>query len=234
MRWRDSLPKIHPKYVPLHRLRSYRTMERTLEKYAKKMLWFSEEKIGDPYKQHWRKFEKKKGDCYAKRKQKRERELVNVNKPKSWAELRNKKGNVSGVHKTNGEGAVILEKPGQSVVDSYKEYHGKTTTTFFTPQFHGSKLYKFVMEAEEKIRKQTGWSTKILEQSGVPLVTLLTTSFPIIDGCPRSEKCSLCEGKGVKCARKGVVYKITCLSCETDIGTKVYVGERQGHGENIL
>ena len=55
MEYRASLPRHHQKFMPLHRAFDFRRRERTLIKYAEKTNWFKNEKLGDPYKNDWRK-----------------------------------------------------------------------------------------------------------------------------------------------------------------------------------
>ena len=62
MRWRSELPIDDQKFCPLHRARSYNSVERTLTKYANRVFWFSDEKVGDPFKQEWRRDIKRKGE----------------------------------------------------------------------------------------------------------------------------------------------------------------------------
>ena len=34
------------------------------------------------------------------------------------------------------------------------------------------------------------------------------------DGCPRGNECIICEGDGIKCGQKGVVYLASCVACD--------------------
>ena len=53
----------------------------------------------------------------------------------------------------------------------------------------------------------------MVEQSGTPLILSFFSRFPIVSGCPRGGKCTICENSGVKCAPRGVVYKASCVKC---------------------
>ena len=45
-------------------------------------------------------------------------------------------------------------------------------------------------------------------------------------GCPRGDKCILCDNSGVGCTARGVVYTATCTACCDDATDKgIYVGE---------
>ena len=55
MVWRSKLDPDHSKYMPLHRERSFKCQERILLKYLSPMLWYSDEKLKEPYRQGWRK-----------------------------------------------------------------------------------------------------------------------------------------------------------------------------------
>ena len=98
-----------------------------------------------------------------------------------------------------------------------------TTSTFFVPPTAGSRLYMEVMKREQLLRKETNWNVKILEAPGTPLLNRLSSTFPITQGCPRGESCSLCDGSGIKCSKKGIVYEASCSECELTAAT--YVGE---------
>ena len=64
------------------------------------------------------------------------------------------------------------------------------------------------------------WRIKLIEQSGIPLNLIFIPKFPLFDGCPREEACCLCENTGIKCNRKGVIYKATCEWCKKGIVSK--------------
>ena len=178
MKWRNSLPKDDKKYLPLHRMRSFNSHERVLLKYANCMIWFTEEKLGDPYRQEWKKGIRKSGD-------------------KCWRKPRNANGsgkkciaNKNGVNK-------LHKKDGKDITSM-------TTTTIFVPPSHGSKLYKFVVEKEKYLNKGIRWRSKFLEQPGKSLLSQFITLFPMNDGCPKMDQCTICDGQGTKCNSKGV------------------------------
>ena len=78
-----------------------------------------------------------------------------------------------------------------------------------------------------RIRKNSEWGVKILEQPGSPLLTKFVKKFPVDQGCPRSGECTLCDDDGIKCAPKSVIYKGVCKQCKNNksLTVPVYVGE---------
>ena len=54
MVYRATLPVTHCEYMPLHRPYHHRRNERLLIKYANRMLWFTQNDLGDPYKKKWK------------------------------------------------------------------------------------------------------------------------------------------------------------------------------------
>ena len=48
---RDGLDPEDKRYMPLHRERQHRGHERMLLKYVNQMLWFTDEKLSDPFRQ---------------------------------------------------------------------------------------------------------------------------------------------------------------------------------------
>ena len=141
----NSEDKMH---LPLHRERTYKREERILSKYVSKMVWFTGEKLDDPYKQLWRRDIKYKNDGSNKKSL----------RPNAL---------------TAGAKTVC-------------------TTTLFVPPSVGSCLVKLIKEKEQTLREKAGWSVKILEAPGVPLLTRFISKFPIGDGCPRGKRCILC------------------------------------------
>ena len=89
--------------------------------------------------------------------------------------------------------------------------------TMFIPPSGGSLLFKHIEEEENKMVGEMSWKIKLIEQSGVPLNLIFIPKFPLSDGCPRGEECSLCENTGIKCNTKGVIYKATCEWCKRGI-----------------
>ena len=93
------------------------------------------------------------------------------------------------------------------------------TTTMFIPTTPGSLLLKMIREEDEKISKDMDWGIKFMEKSGTPLLNLFMTSFPLEQGCPRNEKCIVCDGDGKKCKTKSVVYIASCTVCSKKLET---------------
>ena len=51
---RNNYPVNHKKYMPLHRSKSFHSLERKLLKYAGRATWFMDEKFGDKFKDSWK------------------------------------------------------------------------------------------------------------------------------------------------------------------------------------
>ena len=90
----------------------------------------------------------------------------------------------------------------------------KTTMTIFVPQSVNSRLFKLVRDEEDRSVGEFGWRVKVLEQPGTPFLTKFIAKFPIREGCARGLLCKMCEGGGLKCTQKGVVYEGTCVTCK--------------------
>ena len=159
-------------FTPLHRERMFKREERILSKYVSRMVWYTGEKLTDPYRQLWRKNIKYKNDGSNK---------------KSLREKSKEKKKV------------------------------ECTTTFFVPPSVGSWLFKMIREKESMLCDQFGWSVKILEAPGVPLLMKFMTKFPISNGCPRGMNCTLCDNSGIKCSIKGVIYRAVCSECQLKV-----------------
>ena len=115
-----------------------------------------------------------------------------------------------------GDAARDISWKNKGAQDSYKT--GKNvTTTFFVPTSKNSLLFKLISERERTISKKMGSTVKILEQAGTPLLNSFIYKFPISEGCPKNETCTLCSNDTVGCSTKGVIYKAYCVDCETDI-----------------
>ena len=96
---------------------------------------------------------------------------------------------------------------------SQNDVHGvKITSAIFIPQSRGSKLFEKALEVEKIHKQKFKWGVKLLEQSGTPLVMCFFHKVPMNEGCPRGEKCSLCNNEGVKCSKRGVIYSATCMT----------------------
>ena len=114
----------------------------------------------------------------------------------------------------------------------------RTTTVMFVPSTEGNKLLTLLEEADKKTNEHSDWKTKFIEKPGVPLQKKFLRKFPLIEGCAMGTKCIVCEGDGVKCSTKNVVYTAECLRCKEEMlakgtwkenmfnqGQGVYVGE---------
>ena len=87
-------------------------------------------------------------------------------------------------------------------------------TAMFVPPSKDSLLIKYIEEEEEKMVGDMQWRVKLIEQSGVPLGRYFISKFPLLEGCPRGTECILCHNTGIKCSKRGVVYKATCTWCK--------------------
>ena len=115
----------------------------------------------------------------------------------------------------NGWKAKINKKRNQISQTKYDHSSEKEiAATMFIPQSRSSLLIKYIEEEEKKIESDMDWRIKLIEQSGFPLGLAFIPKFPLIGGCPRGVECSLCENTGIKCSKKGVVYKASCLWCK--------------------
>ena len=118
---------------------------------------------------------------------------------------------------------------GEKIVEVTKDVVNKEiTTTIFVPASKNSLLFQMIQEKEESLKGQLSWGVKVLEKGGIPIASLLTKKFPMKSGCPLGEGCQACDGDGIVCGVKGVVYQATCLDCSTDNSDKkapTYIGE---------
>ena len=89
-----------------------------------------------------------------------------------------------------------------------------TLAAMFIPPSVNSLLLQYISEEEKKLEPEMDWRIKLVEQSGLPLGMCFIPRFPLLPGCPRGEDCTLCGNTAVKCSRKGVIYKATCLWCK--------------------
>ena len=94
------------------------------------------------------------------------------------------------------------------------EKNKEIVATMFVPPSNKSLLFDYLVEEEDKLAGEMRWRIKLIEQSGFPLNRLFIPKFPLLEGCPRGQECSICGNTGVKCNRKGVVYKATCRWCK--------------------
>ena len=90
----------------------------------------------------------------------------------------------------------------------------ETLAVMFIPPSVNSLLLQKIMEAEEKLAPEMDWNVKLIEQSGIPLGMTFIPKFPLLQGCPRGMDCKLCENTGIKCNKKGVIYRATCKWCK--------------------
>ena len=73
-----------------------------------------------------------------------------------------------------------------------------------------------MVETDESKHGNIQWKSKILEQSGKPLLMSFMKSFPIMKGCIKGVNCVMCKNNGVGCAVKGAVYSASCEQCEEE------------------
>ena len=97
---------------------------------------------------------------------------------------------------------------------SYPRCEKEITAAMFVPASKHSLLFKYIMEAEEKLGPDMDWGVKLVEQSGFPLGRCFVPKFPILAGCPRGVDCIICNNTAVKCSKKGAIYKATCTWCK--------------------
>ena len=92
------------------------------------------------------------------------------------------------------------------------------------------ELYDKISECESNCAKASNWDVKIQEKSGMPLINALSTNFPIISGCPRSDFCKVCEnGSGGGCSGKNLVYEAECDVCVNDNHCPIDLSGRGGN-----
>ena len=91
------------------------------------------------------------------------------------------------------------------------------SSTLFVPASRNSLLFKLICEKEYTVAKNMDWSVKVLEQPGIPLLNSFIHKFPISDGCPKGELCTLCSNDCKKCSIKGAIYRIFCVNCQVEI-----------------
>ena len=106
---------------------------------------------------------------------------------------------------------------------NHKIHTGKTrkeegekeiVSAMFVPGSTNLLLLQKIVEAEEAMAPDMQWKVKIVEQSGFPLGMYFAPKFPLLAGCPRGEGCNICGNTGVKCNKKGVIYKASCQWCK--------------------
>ena len=101
-----------------------------------------------------------------------------------------------------------------------KKHHEKfnkpdPSTVLFVPSTEGGKLLTQLEEEENNllVTDKINWTMKMVEKSGSPLLNLFGVRFPINEGCPLGQLCTICDNDAVKCNTKGIVYEVTCLDC---------------------
>ena len=87
-------------------------------------------------------------------------------------------------------------------------------TVMFVPNTPDSELVDKLQQTEDQVSQVTGWSTKLIEKPGTPLLTKFIRSFPMLEGCSRGVLCPICENTGLKCMVKRAVYQVDCMSCQ--------------------
>ena len=86
-------------------------------------------------------------------------------------------------------------------------------------------LFKLVSDAEYKSCDGISWSVKVLKQPGTPLAMKFISKFPIIQGCPRGEVCTVCDNDGIIYSPCGVIYQGKCKLCGDTELPQIYVGK---------
>ena len=97
-----------------------------------------------------------------------------------------------------------------------KEDEKEVVAAMFVPPSLDSKLMKSIEEEERKMSSEMDWGIKLVEQSGLPLGLMFVPKFPLQAGCPKGNKCIICSNTGVKCGKKGVIYKASCAWCKRE------------------
>ena len=110
-------------------------------------------------------------------------------------------------------GNPLSNYPEQKVGGGGRSLSVMNFTVMFVPKTQDSTLIDMLQKTENDLKVMTGWSTKLTEKPGVPLLSLLIKAFPVEDGCARGKDCKLCDCKGGRCMAKGVVYQATYKSC---------------------
>ena len=100
----------------------------------------------------------------------------------------------------------------------------------FVPATGGSLLRKTLQKLDNQfaaLHKEPG--VKMVEQGGTMLSSILTKADPWGGAPCGREECFPCssagEGKGGKCYRENVLYKLVCTECSKNRVTAEYVGE---------
>ena len=84
----------------------------------------------------------------------------------------------------------------------------------FVPPSVDSLLLRNIEAAEADLESKMDWNIKIIEQSGMPLSLCLIPKFPLINGCPKGVSCEVCGNTAIKCSKRSVIYKASCVWCE--------------------
>ena len=200
-------------YMPLYRENEYRQQERLMFKYIESMVWYSDTQYKDPFRNTWKRKIKRRFKTIAKT-------------GDTWAHPR-PAGNGGHSSSTPVQGRSRVASNGHCA--RQRPSNSETTTTFFVPPSSNGVLAKMIQQVDMKYAEESGWNMKILEKSGKPLINYFMKTFPMILGCPRGEKCVVCDGNAKTCSPKGVVYLAKCSQCEdsteTDKKAWRYVGE---------
>ena len=81
-------------------------------------------------------------------------------------------------------------------------------------------------QVESDLNGEIPWTVKLVEKAGIPLRNLFLPKFPLVEGCVIGDKCKACEGDGISCRPKSVVYRAECRLCPTGSDLdRTYVGE---------
>ena len=84
---------------------------------------------------------------------------------------------------------------------------------------------------EESLKFRTRF--KFIEEMGRSVREMVVQKDPDPQACGRLN-CMLCRSKPGSCLRKGVVYKITCMTCMKEEKPVVYVGETARSGWDMM
>ena len=195
---RDRLPKNDKHYLPLHRSRKHDRVRRNLLKYTNQATWYSNSNFKEEYNNGWKKWIVTKRDRRVK------------------AALKNATRNpLTKVHAT----AKIRQELTQSAQKT------KNATVMFVPKTPGGALLEQLQMVEDKLAPNVGWSTKLIEKPGRPLLNIFRKSFPMEEGCERGKDCGLCKNDANGCTTKRAVYMAKCDWCAVGNEEATYIGE---------
>ena len=90
----------------------------------------------------------------------------------------------------------------------------------------GGDLIRKMRKGEEKIRKLTGDTVRLVERAGTPIESLLIRKDPWAKDRCLGIGCEICmkEGSSI-CKKKSIVYKHECLICLEEERSSIYWGQ---------